>query len=304
MGITSCRSTYLYDTLRPKLIHETNIDSLCELVDILKVEVLGEQLSRRSESLAGLRPTLERILADVHERLTFRARTHIRDEVIIYSWGFVILIKKILLEFICQFKRLPLSETFKLNLFLYCFLLDCWKWWFCSTLFKMFYFTWFYKSCWICFIKRCYIFDILVETLEFFTQNTEKSNGEWDLMLSIHGRMKWMEIICLNIDGTYGLYGLLSFLFEYLVYFSLDYLLSFLFPFLMLSFATFSDSKLFSFGWRFGLPCKAGKICNKWTWNYCCTFSSMSLFTFYVHLTNIYVAWCVSWCQIFLVCFL
>ncbi|KAK4266045.1 hypothetical protein QN277_027019 [Acacia crassicarpa] len=74
-------STYLYDTLRPKLIHETNIDFLCELVDILKVEVLGEQLSRRSVSLAGLHPTFERILADVHERLTFRARTHIRDEI-------------------------------------------------------------------------------------------------------------------------------------------------------------------------------------------------------------------------------
>ncbi|PSS10293.1 Conserved oligomeric Golgi complex subunit 3 like [Actinidia chinensis var. chinensis] len=73
--------TYLYDTLRPKLIQEANLDILCELVDILKVEVLGEQLSRRSESLAGLRPTLDRILADVHERLTFRARTHIRDEI-------------------------------------------------------------------------------------------------------------------------------------------------------------------------------------------------------------------------------
>lgn len=80
------RCTYLYDTLRPKLIHETNIDTLCELVEILKVEVLGEQLSsRRIESLAGLRPTLDRILADVHERLTFRARTHIRDEVYIIS---------------------------------------------------------------------------------------------------------------------------------------------------------------------------------------------------------------------------
>ncbi|CAL5328750.1 unnamed protein product [Camellia sinensis] len=76
--------TYLYDTLRPKLIHEANLDILCELVDILKVEVLGEQLSRRSESLAGLRPTLDRILADVHERLTFRARTHIRDEIANY----------------------------------------------------------------------------------------------------------------------------------------------------------------------------------------------------------------------------
>ncbi|KAL4561539.1 hypothetical protein LXL04_033706 [Taraxacum kok-saghyz] len=73
--------TFLYDTLRPKLIHETNLDGLCELVDILKIEVIGEHLSRRSESLAGIRPTLDRILANIYERLTFRARTHIRDEV-------------------------------------------------------------------------------------------------------------------------------------------------------------------------------------------------------------------------------
>ncbi|KAJ1295307.1 hypothetical protein BS78_01G214000 [Paspalum vaginatum] len=73
--------THLYDTLRPKLIYEGNIDSLCELVDILKVEVLGEQLSRRGESVAGLRPILQRILADVHERLAFCARTHIREEI-------------------------------------------------------------------------------------------------------------------------------------------------------------------------------------------------------------------------------
>jgi len=72
---------YLYDTLRPKLIHEANLDTLCELVDILKVEVLGEKISSRSESLAGLRPTLDRILEDVQERLTFRARSHIRDEI-------------------------------------------------------------------------------------------------------------------------------------------------------------------------------------------------------------------------------
>ncbi|EPS73936.1 hypothetical protein M569_00814, partial [Genlisea aurea] len=76
--------TYLYDTLRPKLIHEANLDTLCELVDILKVEVLAEQVSRRGEALAGLRPTMERILADIHERLTFRARTYIRDEIANY----------------------------------------------------------------------------------------------------------------------------------------------------------------------------------------------------------------------------
>ncbi|CAI9259368.1 unnamed protein product [Lactuca saligna] len=53
--------TFLYDTLRPKLIHETNLDVLCELVDILKIEVV-----------------------DINERLTFRARTHIRDEIANY----------------------------------------------------------------------------------------------------------------------------------------------------------------------------------------------------------------------------
>ncbi|XP_018449460.1 conserved oligomeric Golgi complex subunit 3 isoform X1 [Raphanus sativus] len=77
-------STYLYDILRPKLIHEANIDLLCELVHILKVEVLGEQSARQIETLAGLRPTLQRILADVNERLTFRARTYIRDEIANY----------------------------------------------------------------------------------------------------------------------------------------------------------------------------------------------------------------------------
>ncbi|XP_078429535.1 sec34-like family protein [Wolffia australiana] len=73
--------TYLYDTLRPKIVYETNIDTLCELVDILKIEMLGEQSGRRSESSAGLRPTFKRTLGDVHERLAFRARTFIQDEI-------------------------------------------------------------------------------------------------------------------------------------------------------------------------------------------------------------------------------
>ncbi|KAM0908903.1 hypothetical protein ACQ4PT_015170 [Festuca glaucescens] len=75
------RCTHLYDTLRPRLIYERNIDSLCELVNILKAEVLAEQLSRPEDSVAGLRPIFQRVLADVHERLAFCALTHIREEV-------------------------------------------------------------------------------------------------------------------------------------------------------------------------------------------------------------------------------
>lgn len=55
----------LYDALRPRFIHEADVDLLCELVDIVRAEVLEEQLQRRGESIAGLRPTVLRILADL-----------------------------------------------------------------------------------------------------------------------------------------------------------------------------------------------------------------------------------------------
>eukprot|EP00249_Psilotum_nudum_P016375 c25792_g1_i1 orf=138-2456(+) len=76
--------TVLYDILRPKLIHEADLDLLCEVVDIIKVEVLDEQLSRRGESGFGLKPTIFRILADVQERLTFLAQTYMRNEIASY----------------------------------------------------------------------------------------------------------------------------------------------------------------------------------------------------------------------------
>ncbi|KAH7331555.1 hypothetical protein KP509_20G040200 [Ceratopteris richardii] len=76
--------TILYDILRPKLVHEAELDLLCELVEILKIEVLEEELGRRGDSVAGLKPTILRILADVQERLTFRAQTYMRDEIANY----------------------------------------------------------------------------------------------------------------------------------------------------------------------------------------------------------------------------
>ncbi len=73
--------TTLYDTLRAKFIHEADLELLCELVDILRGEVLDEQLGRRRDSVAGLHPTILKTLADVQERLTFRAQTYMRDEI-------------------------------------------------------------------------------------------------------------------------------------------------------------------------------------------------------------------------------
>eukprot|EP00899_Mesostigma_viride_P023426 jgi/Mesvir1/4268/Mv22228-RA.2 len=75
----------LYDILRPMLITETDMDVLCELVDILKLEVLEEQLGRRGEAAAGLTPTVVRTLADVQERLTFVSQTFLNEEVRLYQ---------------------------------------------------------------------------------------------------------------------------------------------------------------------------------------------------------------------------
>ncbi|KAK9845860.1 hypothetical protein WJX81_004499 [Elliptochloris bilobata] len=73
--------TVLYDALRPAFIHLAALDPLCELVDILQHEVLEEQLGRRGDAVAPLRPVLLRTLADVQQRLTFRVQAFIKEEV-------------------------------------------------------------------------------------------------------------------------------------------------------------------------------------------------------------------------------
>ena len=65
---------HLCDTLKPRLIYEGNIDSLCELVDTLKVEVLEEKLGRCGELVAGIHPILGRIPVSAHQWLAFCAR--------------------------------------------------------------------------------------------------------------------------------------------------------------------------------------------------------------------------------------
>ncbi|KAJ3686490.1 hypothetical protein LUZ61_015654 [Rhynchospora tenuis] len=47
-------------------------------------KLVPKQLSRRGESVAGLRPTLQRIVADIHERLAFCAQSHIHEEIANY----------------------------------------------------------------------------------------------------------------------------------------------------------------------------------------------------------------------------
>lgn len=74
-------ATILYDALRPRFIHLHALEELCEIVNILTHEVAEEQVGRRGVAVHPLRPVLHRTLADVQERLTFRAQAFIKDEV-------------------------------------------------------------------------------------------------------------------------------------------------------------------------------------------------------------------------------
>ncbi|GIL47849.1 hypothetical protein Vafri_4496 [Volvox africanus] len=74
-------ATMLYDQLRPAVVIMQDQDELCELVDILKHEVLGEQLARRGIGGEALKPLLARCLADVQGRLIFRVQAYIRDKI-------------------------------------------------------------------------------------------------------------------------------------------------------------------------------------------------------------------------------
>jgi hypothetical protein len=61
------------------------LEPLAELADVLRREVLGEAAGRHGAAAAAALPTLRRTLADVQERLAFRAHTFLRQEVAGYS---------------------------------------------------------------------------------------------------------------------------------------------------------------------------------------------------------------------------
>lgn len=73
--------TIMYDVARPLLIHVNDVDTLCELVEIVKGEILDDQIYRRGKPVGCLRPLVEATLSDIQERLTYRAQAYIKEEI-------------------------------------------------------------------------------------------------------------------------------------------------------------------------------------------------------------------------------
>lgn len=71
----------LYDLLRPEVVVLNDMEALCDLVDIIKGEIIEDRLARHGEQAASMRPFAQRTLADTQERLIFCAQTFVRDEV-------------------------------------------------------------------------------------------------------------------------------------------------------------------------------------------------------------------------------
>ncbi len=95
-------STTLYDNVRPVIIRCSSLDILCNLVNILKKEILEgnkyidsitewltngddvEQILPKGESLVAFKPVVTRLIEDVQERLIFVAQTYMRDKITDY----------------------------------------------------------------------------------------------------------------------------------------------------------------------------------------------------------------------------
>lgn len=74
-------STSLYDAFRPIYIRSHNIENLCQLVYLLRTEILDEKLGQKGQSVEAFKPIVKRMLQDVQERLTYLTFLYIRDEI-------------------------------------------------------------------------------------------------------------------------------------------------------------------------------------------------------------------------------
>jgi len=66
-----------YDRLRPLVLQQTELDVLCEMAHILRVEVLGA--TQTDHDGASFDPIVARLLQDVQERIAFRVQAFVHD---------------------------------------------------------------------------------------------------------------------------------------------------------------------------------------------------------------------------------
>ncbi|CAF0794376.1 unnamed protein product [Didymodactylos carnosus] len=75
----------LYDVLRSRIIYVVHLETLAELVTILKIEMIEEHVKPSAKELSTFEAICTQMLEDVQERLVYRTQVYIRDEILKYN---------------------------------------------------------------------------------------------------------------------------------------------------------------------------------------------------------------------------
>lgn len=71
----------VYIELRPQILQEDDLDKLVYLIEVLKTEILGDEVPRRGFAGTAFAPSAVRAIADAQERIIYRAEVYMRDEI-------------------------------------------------------------------------------------------------------------------------------------------------------------------------------------------------------------------------------
>lgn len=71
----------VYTELRPQILQEDDLDKLVYLIEVLKTEILGDEVPRRGFAGKAFAPSATRAIADAQERIIYRAEVFMRDEI-------------------------------------------------------------------------------------------------------------------------------------------------------------------------------------------------------------------------------
>lgn len=71
----------VYNELRPLILQENDLDKLVYLIEVLKTEILGDEVPRRGAAGTAFVSSAQRAVADAQERIIYRAEVYLRDEI-------------------------------------------------------------------------------------------------------------------------------------------------------------------------------------------------------------------------------
>lgn len=71
----------VYTELRPLILQEDDLENLVYLIEVLKTEILADEVPRRGFAGKAFAPSAVRAIADAQERIIYRAEVYMRDEI-------------------------------------------------------------------------------------------------------------------------------------------------------------------------------------------------------------------------------